>query len=111
MSRPGFVLEVDERTPALLMHQGEGFRLEKLPLGSRVIYPPESLPGIRDVDEAIRQALANPVGRPPGEGAGGRACRSPRGTPAPALGGGRGRPGGPGPPGAPPRRWPSCSTP
>ena len=33
MSRPGFVLEVDERTPPLLMHQGEGFRLERLPLG------------------------------------------------------------------------------
>jgi hypothetical protein len=65
MSRPGFVLEVDERTPALLMHQGEGFRLEKLPLGSRVIYPPESLPGLPDVDEEIRKALAAPVGRPP----------------------------------------------
>jgi hypothetical protein len=65
MSRPGFVLEVDERTPALLMHQGEGFRLERLPLGSRVIYPPESLPGLRDVDEEIRRALGAPLGRPP----------------------------------------------
>jgi len=27
------VLEVDERTPPLLFHQGEGFRLERLPLG------------------------------------------------------------------------------
>src|SRR5919107_505334 len=65
MSRPGFVLEVDERTPALLMHEGEGFRLEKLPLGSRVIYPPESLPGFRDVDAQIRRALDAPLGRPP----------------------------------------------
>ena len=39
MARPGFVLEVDERTPPLLVHQGEGFRLQKFPLGSRVIYP------------------------------------------------------------------------
>ena len=46
MSRPGFVLEVDERTPPLLFHNGEGFRLERLPLGSRVVYPPESLPGL-----------------------------------------------------------------
>jgi hypothetical protein len=45
MARPGFVLEVDERTPPLLVHQGEGFRLQKFPLGSRVIYPPDSLPG------------------------------------------------------------------
>jgi lactate racemase len=65
VSRPGFVLEVDERTPALLMHEGEGFRLEKLPLGSRVIYPPESLPGLRDLDARIRHALDNPLGREP----------------------------------------------
>ena len=65
MSRPGFVLEVDERTPPLLIHQGEGFRLEQLPLGSRVIYAPDSMPGIRDVDAAIRHALLNPHGMDP----------------------------------------------
>ncbi len=65
MSRPGFVLEVDERTPPLLIHQGEGFRLENLPLGSRVIYPPDSLPGIRDVDAAVRRALLHPHGMEP----------------------------------------------
>ncbi len=65
MSRPGFVLEVDERTPPLLVHQGEGFRLEPLPLGTRVIYPPDSLPGIRTIDEEIRTALTSPVGIEP----------------------------------------------
>jgi lactate racemase-like protein len=65
MSRPGFVLEVDERTPPLLVHQGEGFRLEPLPLGSRVIYPPDSLPGIRLVEAAIDRALRNPTGIEP----------------------------------------------
>ncbi|WP_433172982.1 lactate racemase domain-containing protein [Actinoallomurus sp. CA-150999] len=65
MSRPGFVLDVDERTPPLIMHQGEGFRLERLPLGSKVIYPPDSLPGIRDVDAAIRNALLHPHGTEP----------------------------------------------
>jgi lactate racemase len=65
MSRPGFVLEVDERTPALLVHEGEGFRLERLPLGSRVIYPPESLPGLTDLTARIRHALLNPVGCEP----------------------------------------------
>ena len=65
MSRPGFVLEVDERTPALLVHQGEGFRLERFPLGTRVIYPPESLPGLPDVDAEIRHALDEPIGREP----------------------------------------------
>ncbi len=65
MSRPGFVLEVDERTPALLVHEGEGFGLRKLPLGSRVVYPPESLPGLRDVDAQIHRAVHHPLGRPP----------------------------------------------
>jgi len=65
MSRPGFVLEVDERTPPLLMHSGESFRLEEFPLGSRVIYPPESLPGVPDVDEEIEQALLHPADSEP----------------------------------------------
>jgi lactate racemase len=65
MSRPGFVLEVDERTPPLLVHEGERFRLQKFPLGSRVVYPPDSLPGIRDVDAAIRHAVLEPQGSEP----------------------------------------------
>jgi hypothetical protein len=60
MTRPGFVLEVDERTPPLLVHQGEGFRLQKFPLGSRVIYPPDALPRIKNVRQAVRDALDNP---------------------------------------------------
>src|SRR3954470_8019407 len=65
MSRPGFVLEVDKRTPPLLLHSGESFRLQEFPLGSRVIYPPESLPGVPDVDEAIEQALLHPIDSEP----------------------------------------------
>src|SRR6476659_5646790 len=65
MARPGFVLEVDERTPPLLVHQGEGFGVQKFPLGTRVIYPPDSLPGIKDVTGAIRHALLNPLGSEP----------------------------------------------
>jgi lactate racemase len=65
VSRPGMVLEVDERTPPLLVHEGEGFRLQKFPLGTQVIYPPDSLPGIRDVNEAIRSALEDPENSEP----------------------------------------------
>ena len=65
MSRPGFVLEVDERTPSLLVNEGDGFRLERFPLGTRVVYPPDVLPGLRDVNGAIRRALFNPVGSDP----------------------------------------------
>ena len=65
MTRPGFVLEVDERTPPLLLHEGESFRVQKFPLGTQVIYSPDSLPPIRDVNAAIRHALLNPHGSEP----------------------------------------------
>ena len=63
--RPGFVLQVDRSTPPTLFHHGEGFRLERLPVGSRIVYPAEALPVLRDPDEAIRQALLQPVGQDP----------------------------------------------
>jgi hypothetical protein len=65
MTRPGFVLDVDERTPPLLVHEGEGFRLQKFPMGTRVVYPPDPLPGIGDVDAAIREALLHPQNSEP----------------------------------------------
>ena len=65
MSRPGFVLEVDDRTPPIVVHEGEGFRLENFPLGTRVIYPPESLAAVPDVEAAIQHALLNPEGDAP----------------------------------------------
>jgi hypothetical protein len=65
MSRPGLVLDVDDRTPPLLVHEGEGFRLQKFPQGTRVVYPPESLPAIRDVDAAIENALRHPENSEP----------------------------------------------
>jgi hypothetical protein len=65
MSRPGFVLEVDERTPPVLVHEGEGFRLQRFPLGTRVVYPPDPLPAIADVRRAIRRALVEPQASEP----------------------------------------------
>src|SRR5206468_12551664 len=65
MPRPGFVLDVDRSTPPTLFWHGEGFRLERLPVGSRIIYPPEALEPLRDPDEAIRQALLNPLDSEP----------------------------------------------
>ena len=66
MPRPGFVLEVDRSTPPVLFWRGENFSLEKLPAGrSRVIYPPEPLKPIDDVDGAIRHALLNPIDQDP----------------------------------------------
>jgi lactate racemase-like protein len=62
VSRPGFVLEVDRSTPPILFHHGEGFHLQRLPTGSRVVYPAEPLTPLADPDGMIRQALVNPVG-------------------------------------------------
>ena len=42
MARPGFVLDVDERTPPLVVPSGDGFRLERFPLGTQVVYPADS---------------------------------------------------------------------
>ncbi len=60
--RPGFVLDVDRSTPPTLFWHGEGFRLEKLPEGSRIVYPPEPHTAIPDPRHAIRQALHHPLG-------------------------------------------------
>ncbi len=66
MPRPGFVLEVDRSTPPTLFWRGEGFSLEKLPAGrSRIVYAPEPLEALRDVDGAIRHALEHPIDREP----------------------------------------------
>ncbi|MFI5042655.1 MAG: lactate racemase domain-containing protein [Acidimicrobiales bacterium] len=62
MPRPGFVLEVDRSTPPTLTWHGEGFRLERLPVGSRVVYAPEPVDALADPDGAVRHALLNPVG-------------------------------------------------
>ncbi|WP_394943173.1 lactate racemase domain-containing protein [uncultured Ilumatobacter sp.] len=66
MPRPGFVLDVDRSTPPMLFWRGENFSLERLPAGrSRVIYPPEPLPGIEDPEGAIRNALLHPMDADP----------------------------------------------
>ena len=56
------MLEIERTTPPSLFHSGDGCRFEKLPTGSRVVYPNEPLDPIKDVDRAIREALLNPLG-------------------------------------------------
>lgn len=65
MARPGFVLETDDRTPPLVVADGAGFRLEKFPLGTRVVYAAESLAGVVAHREAIGAALDAPQGSAP----------------------------------------------
>ena len=63
--RPGFVFETDRSSPATLFWHGEGFRLEKLPTGARIVYPPEPVEALTDPVAQIRGALENPVGDSP----------------------------------------------
>ena len=56
---------VEDPKARYAFHSGEGFRHERLPLGTRVIYPPPPLPGLDDVDGAIETALEHPVGSDP----------------------------------------------
>lgn len=65
MARPGFVLEVDDRTPPLVVHDGPGYRLERFPLGTQVVYPPEALAPVDDQAEAIAAALDSPTDSAP----------------------------------------------
>ena len=66
MPRPGFVLDVDRSTPPTLFWNGEGLSLERLPADrSRVIYAPEPLPALDDIDGSIRHALLHPIDQDP----------------------------------------------
>ena len=63
MPRPGFVLEVDERTPPLIVHEGEGYRMQPFPLGTQRGLPARRAAGHpRRATRTIRHALTNPVG-------------------------------------------------
>ena len=67
--RPGFVLDVDSSTPPTLFWNGEGFTLETLPEGSRVVYAPEPMrrsttrTGPFDTRCCTRSATATPCRR------------------------------------------------
>ena len=57
-----YVERPDER---YCFYSGEAFRYEKLPVGTRVIYPPPPLDPVPNVDGAIEDALENPMGCDP----------------------------------------------
>ncbi len=63
--RDACVVEVTEKSPPVLFHSGESMRLERLPVGSRVVYPPPPLSGLADPQAAIAAALDNPLGMEP----------------------------------------------
>lgn len=60
MVRPGFVLEVDEKTPPLLRLAAADVALTRFPLGTHVLYPPDAVASSNPVP-LIDAALENPV--------------------------------------------------
>lgn len=64
MSRPGFVLEVDDRTPPLMTLSGARLRLERFGVGTDVVYPADAVPSANPVG-LIESALAAPLDAEP----------------------------------------------
>ena len=63
--REACVVEVTEGSPPTLFHAGESLRLERLPVGSRIVYPPPPMKGLADPSAAISAALDSPLGADP----------------------------------------------
>jgi lactate racemase len=64
-ARRELVVTVNRRSQPRLIPFGEDFLVEKLPAGTRVIYPPPPLEALPDPDRAIRYALLHPLNADP----------------------------------------------
>ena len=65
MSRPGFITVLEKNSPPMMFNAGDGFHYEKLPEGTRVIYPPGPRSRLADPDVAIERALLEPLDMEP----------------------------------------------
>jgi hypothetical protein len=52
---------VRKKDPPFFFHRGEGFVRQRLPEGTRVIYPPPAMAGLPDLRASLRAALENPL--------------------------------------------------
>jgi len=64
-ARSELVVTINRRSERRLIPYGEEFLYEKLPVGTRVIYPPPPLEELPDPDQAIRYALLHPENADP----------------------------------------------
>ena len=64
-ARSDLVVKVNRRSERRIIPYGEEFLFEKLPVGTRVIYPPPPLDPLADADQAIRYALLHPENQDP----------------------------------------------
>ncbi|HXR24542.1 MAG TPA: lactate racemase domain-containing protein [Candidatus Binataceae bacterium] len=64
-ARRDLVVTLNRRSENRLIAYGEDFMFEKLPAGTRVVYPPPPLDPLPDPDAAIRYALLHPLNADP----------------------------------------------
>jgi lactate racemase len=65
IDRSNLITYVDNPDQKYLFHYGDGFLYDRLPKGTRVIYPPPPLAPISNPDGAIEHAIENPLGADP----------------------------------------------
>jgi hypothetical protein len=65
MDRPGFITVLERDSPPMMFNAGDGFYYEKLPEGTRVIYPPGPLEPLAEPGVAIERALLEPFDMEP----------------------------------------------
>jgi Lactate racemase N-terminal domain len=65
MSRLGFTSILEKNSPPMMFNAGDGFHYEKLPEGTRVIYPPKPLEPLANPYAAIEHALLEPFDMEP----------------------------------------------
>lgn len=59
------IVHIDTDSEPRILHYGEDFLLEDLPVGTRVIYPKPPIVGLPNPEAAIRYALNHPLGCDP----------------------------------------------
>src|SRR5713226_3793569 len=64
-ARRDLVVTLNRRSAPRLIAYGDDFMFEKLPAGTRVVYPPPPLDPLPDSDTAIRYALLHPLNADP----------------------------------------------
>src|SRR5215210_1057881 len=61
MTRPGFATILEKSSPPMWFYAGDGFHYEKLPEGTRVVYPPGPVDPLKDPYVAIERVLLMPM--------------------------------------------------
>jgi lactate racemase len=65
MGRPGFTTILEKDSPPMMFNAGEGFHYERLPEGTRVVYPPGPVEPLAEPGVAIESALLEPFSMEP----------------------------------------------